>query len=272
MIKICFPPGCYGTYLSRCVYYYTNLGQHQYRSFEFDQHGSSHVFRNNSCIQSAHVETDVIFGINDDTVVVLPCESQRLDYFNNSFVKENHSNLIYKLHGTFGVDILSEIDHKLREHWNYTGGFNDQTPRWIVREFCSMWISELFDKTFSLEQYQLVPHRLCITADDILSDHQNTLLKVFDVLKLQPMVPESEIISNHRNFLSAQKYIGSQLRCQQWCNDALEGTDSPTPCQTIFDEVYVQDRLRTLGFEIRCDGLDVFPRTSAELKEIIYKS
>ena len=127
-------------------------------------------------------------------------------------------------------------------------------------------------ETFPKEKYQLVPNKLCITTNDILTDHQNTLLKIFHVLNLQSMVPESEIVSNHLNFLNAQKYVGSQRKCEQWCNDILNGITTESPCQTIFDEVYVQDRLRTQGFEIECDGLDVFPSTSSELKEIIYKS
>jgi hypothetical protein len=271
MIKICFAPGTYGTYLARCVYYYSNLNQHSLKKFDFDQHGSSHAFRSNSVIQIDHVENNITFGLDDSTVVILPCRRQRLDYFNNAFMKYYHGDLMANLRDTFGSTGINEIDHKLRERWNHTGGFNHHTPRWIVREFCSMWISVLFDKTFPEEKYQLVPNKLCISADDILTDHQNTLLKIFDVLDLQLMASESEINHNHQNFLQAQKYIGSQHRCDDWCNDTLEGVESATPCQTMFDEVYVQDQLRARGFEIRCDGLDMFPSTSTELKKIIYK-
>ena len=272
MIKICYPPGTYGTYLARCVYYYTDLGKDQYLSFDFDQHGSSHSFEPNSVIQFGHVEDDVTFDVHDSTVVVLPCESQRLDYFNNAFFKEYKGDLISQLRGIFGLSIFDEIDHKLRAYWNYTGGFDHQTPRWIVREFCSMWFSQFLNNCFSLTKYQIVPNKLCITTNDILTDCLTTLLKIFDVLNLQPMVSESEIVSNHQNFLNAQKYIGSQHNCDQWCDDVLEGRYSSSPCQTIFDEVYVQDRLKTKGFEIKCDGLTVFPLTSTALSKIIYKA
>jgi hypothetical protein len=135
-----------------------------------------------------------------------------------------------------------------------------------------MWLLGFLSDCFDLETYQQVPSVAYIAVNDILHDHQNALLTVFDVLDLQLQVSHSKIEHNHRTFLLSQKYMGSQMRCDQWCDDVLNGIYSVTPCQTMFDEVYVQQRLRTLGFEICCDGLDVFPHTSTELKEILYRS
>ena len=47
--------------------------------------------------------------------------------------------------------------------------------------------------------------------------------------------------------------------------------DTASPCVTILDEAYVQDRLRKHGYLIRCYGLNTFPKTSAELRELLYK-
>jgi len=35
-------------------------------------------------------------------------------------------------------------------------------------------------------------------------------------------------------------------------------------------EVWIQYRLRELGYEIRCHGLDIFPTTSVQLKKLLY--
>lgn len=223
-------------------------------------------------IQRDHVNNVLTFDITDNTVVILPVKQQRLDYLNNAFMKYNKGDIIKNLLETVGPQGIDEISHKLSQGWNYTGGFSHTTPRWIVREFVSTWISELLNDCYSEKKYQLVPNKLCITTNDILLDCQNTLLKVFDVLNLQSKVSESDIMTNHQDFLNAQKYVGSQIRCDQWCDDVLKGKYSNTPCQTIFDEIYVQDRLRTKGFEIKCDKLDEFPLTSTALIEIIYKS
>ena len=47
---------------------------------------------------------------------------------------------------------------------------------------------------------------------------------------------------------------------------------SPADAQTMLDEAYIQHCLREKGYEIRCDGLDVFPTTSRDLRELIYEN
>ena len=92
MIKVYFPPGCYGTYLSQCVYSYTNLRVEQFEDFAFSETGNSHQHRYNnhtkSVINCGHIET-LEFDKTVDTVVVLPHNDHMLDYFNNQFVKRN---------------------------------------------------------------------------------------------------------------------------------------------------------------------------------------
>lgn len=51
MIEILYPPGCYGNYLIRSLYNYTNLRVKDYTNFLFDNLGSSHLVRFNSNIR-----------------------------------------------------------------------------------------------------------------------------------------------------------------------------------------------------------------------------
>jgi hypothetical protein len=77
---------------------------------------------------------------------------------------------------------------------------------------------------------------------------------------------------NQQQWIAQQRYHNSQHRCNAWVEDILNDRNTPTPCQTILDEAYVQHCLREQGYEIRCDGLNNFPKTSSELKELIYEN
>lgn len=267
MIKICYPPGCYGSYLSRCVYNYSDLSTQESDPFEFDAVGSSHEHRdqtkNSDLIRIDHLDNLTSFEHSDRTLTILPCDDHKLDYFNNMLTKTNGGQILSYLKNLFGQ---KDIELKLSQGWNHTTG---AIPNWILREFISFWIQDCFDTGYSMEKYQHVPHKMCITTQDIFLDFSKTLAGILQVFDLQARVAESVILDNHRKFLQAQKHHQSQLRCNQWCEDILMEKVSPNPCNTILDEAYVQYLLRKQGVEIQCNGLDVFPTTSTAMIKII---
>ena len=270
MIKVCYPPGCYGTYLTRCLYIYTELRVGEFTPLIFDAAGSSHLYRDDlkasQVIRWSHFNKELI---NDTSrkLVILPSQLHYLDYYNNQFVKQNKKQLI-----NYIIEQLSaeEIKQKLESGWNYTQAFDDHTPIWILREFFSFWIMDCLQNGYSLQDYTQITADVIIDTQDIFLNFEQTFNKVCWALNLQINIEQEIITKTHQDFLSKQQYHLSQLNCQQWVYDAIKGSvNTPTPCQTIFDESYVQYLLRELGHELRCDGLDNFPKTAIALHEII---
>jgi hypothetical protein len=79
---------------------------------------------------------------------------------------------------------------------------------------------------------------------------------------------EENIKNNHRLFLEKQSYHNSQKRIINWVDNIVNNIDAESPCRTILDEAYVQHLLRNRGYEIQCDGLNLFPATALKLKKI----
>ena len=272
MIKILFPPGCYGTYFGRSLYNYSNLRTLSYQSFEFDANGSSHAYRQDNEAQQhirvGHIE-NISIEESDQIVVILPHQEHRLDYYNNQFVKEEKQQLIKYIQTQLSI---TDINLKLQDHWNYSSGFNQQVPRWMLREFFSYWIQNCLNSGYNQEKYSSISSIITTNTQEIFTNFLPILHKIANALNLEITVNSAEIQNIHHNFLQNQRYHNSQLRCNAWIHNVIE-TDltEASPCQTIFDESYVQHVARTLGFEIRCDGLDVFPTTSNELRKVIYE-
>ena len=115
MIKLYFPPGCYGTYVARCIYNYTNLRNEPFIEFTFGDNGDSHQYWYNLAaklkIQQGHIET--LFHANTDVIIsILPCKSNRLDYYNNQFFKHSHGNLIEYISSSL---LPPHVEQKLQE-------------------------------------------------------------------------------------------------------------------------------------------------------------
>ena len=271
MIRVCFPPGCYGTYVARCIYNYTNLRVEPFIEFTFGDNGDSHQYRYNSNaksqIQEGHLGQH-LWNDHDVIVAILPCKSHRLDYYNNQFVKEQHGQLIEYISRLMAPDVAL---HTLATQWNYNGKFDETVPRWIMREWCSFWINDVLEVSYNTTPYKELNSVAQLTTQDIFNNYIELLTDTVAKLELTFTVNLDIIQRQHKNFLLVQKIHNSQLRCEQYVRDLLDGIDTNITLCSIFDEAYIQHLLRHHGYEIQCNKLNTFPKTTLCLKKIIYK-
>lgn len=271
MIKICFPPGCYGNYIGRSLYSYTNLRLGEYSNFTFDEFGSSHAHQYNAeakkQVELGHIDTlDITPG--DQVIAILPCMDHTLDYYNNQFTKNSRGQITHFLEEQFS---LTEIIQKLKLNWGLESVRIEDAPRWALREFLSMWITDCFANGYSTNNYSALTD-ITITTQDIFANFLPAIHGLCNKLDLQLVVDDSDILKNHTLFLAVQHYHNSQINCNTWVDSVIiTDDDVSSPCQTLFDEAYTQHLFRERGYEIQCDGLNIFPTTSATMKKLIYK-
>jgi len=274
MIKVYFPYGCYGTYLSRCIYNYTNLRTEPFEELTFSDTGNSHQFWDKidqllPIIQYGHIDTLDLNLYADKVVVVLPCQHHRLDYYCNQFSKTADGELLRYISVLLTEE---EAVDKLKTHWGYTGEFDHTVPRWIMREWCSFWMTNVFDQMFPLEKYSEIHSTVQISTQDIFENWIESFTQLALSLQLTLTVDVDTIKTQHEKFLKLQKFHNIQLRCEQYVNDVINGVDSNITLYTIFDEAYIQWLLRQHNIEIHCNGLDNFPSTTQQLKILTYET
>ena len=91
-----------------------------------------------------------------------------------------------------------------------------------------------------------------------------------DFLALDTCRSVQELISYHEQNLQLQKHIDQDQICNAVVDCTLNSQYYEWTPLSLPSEAWVQWRLRTLGWEIRCDGLDILPTNSVHLKELIY--
>lgn len=271
MIKVLFPPGCYGHYITRSIYHYTNLRVGPFEEFKFDSSGSSHQFWDDlnapTMIDQGHLELE--YNDTDQLVVVLPCQDHTLDYCNNNFFKWKKNQIIeYISH----LMLPQEAIIKLNQQWSYTGKFDDTIPKWIIREWTSFWINDMLNDWADPTKYKEVNSVVQFSTQDIFENWSNTLTKVVTKLGLTFSVDQDIIQKQHKKFLALQKLHNSQHRCHQYVNELLVGNDIKMTIHSIFDEAYIQHLLRQHGLEIQCNELNIFPTTTQQLKNLTYET
>jgi hypothetical protein len=140
---------------------------------------------------------------------------------------------------------------------------------WVLREFVSFWILDMLDSAFIADAYVGFNAKVCITTNDIFLNFETSLDQVTAALGLEPR-RRAYIINKFDEFKETQKFHGMQQRCDQWIEHVLSNQAGHSPCITVFDEAYVQAKLRTMGFEIRCYRLNEFPKESSNLAVLLY--
>jgi len=277
MIQIIYAPGCYGTFLARCLYTFTDLSDDGSHSnvdveFAFDTNGSSHIFRKNINSRGRLIYTHLPlmqYLETDQYITLIPCSKNFLDYFDNQFAKQEKQQIVSYIQSIFSPE---EIHQKLANGWNYMKPLETTTPRWILREWCSLWIEDFFSSCYAVGSYSALPALVQISTQKLFADLSEVVGQIADTLGLKLLVSSTQIEAIQKQFVSAQPYHDIQNRCDIWVERLLQGYNDPTPCLTLFDEAWVQHRLRLLGYEIQCDGLINFPRNAKDLSVIIYEN
>jgi hypothetical protein len=232
------------------IYAYSNLGNNS--QLIIDSNASSHDFRDSDQCRRYFIQDHECSNRADLCIVGDPTHG--LDYLNNQFTKQEKSNILKSIQ----ISFPTEFEQKF-QRW-------PDVTTWATREWISFWIVDNIKSAYSV-----LPHAH-IVANDLFNNDLNIFPEIINRLGLTVTAEDATMRLNQSNWMARQVYHNSQSRCNKWVQDVVEDIETVSPCQTILDEAYVQYCLREQGYEIHCDGLDIFPTNSRDLRELIYEN
>jgi len=294
-IPIIFQGGTYGSFLLFCIGSINNaLG-----SDPFEDSGSSHLFdvnvldktidsfqvkiRNNTNFLKYHPkcrETDnLISNIEELTditkkgILVYPSKNHYLLTINN-FADKVHSNDLSKLHRE-EQETKETMFANLYDGWNIAKDTSvNSIDRWIMREFFSYNRFKAFDAEhhwYFLDEYKNKNEILIITTDELLFDFKNTITKVAEYIGYNTINNIDELVKLQKKQLSLQKHLHKDRIVYNIIEGFFNNNNTPIDDLSVYDEAYIQYKLRLKGYEIKCRDLNVFPRNTKELQKICYQ-
>ena len=244
MIYVTWPPGCYGYYVMQSIFAYSNLSTNQ--QIKIEPTGSSHGFQKGNNFRMNHKMEPFA------DIIIEPVQGHWLDYINNQYLKVNHGDAIKNVE-----TIFPDYKKNMADFWK------DIDQPWVMREWTSFWLYDVM-----AESYKHVDGHL--STKDLYT--KNVFPELINRLGLTVIVDDATMKHNQSNWIAQQRFHNSQYRCDAWVQDVLTNNNTASPCQTMLDEAYVQHCLREQGYEIHCDGLDIFPTNSSDLRELIYEN
>jgi len=272
MIYIVFAPGTYGSYVLQSLYLYSEFGNKQNLKFNANT-GSSHDFRDSEVwkehftVMHLGQNTKPAFTPNDKCISILPNCDHNLDYFNNQFIKQDHGYLINYI---LSHITESNFKYKLKSFWNYNSEDLDNIPKWILREWFSFWIEDCWKNGYNKSDYEKLNSTFSFDANNLFVNHVNLFVHMMEKVSIKRVADLEQIEKNSNAFIKLQKYHNSQINCNKWVNDLCNGkVNSTNPCNTIFDEAYIQKKLRDKNIELLCHNLNEFPLYSGDMLQYL---
>jgi hypothetical protein len=288
-IVIAYPAGCYGTYVNWIV---DQLRGVEYSKNPFTSRGSSHNLKGPADhgyhvnrmdgwdeyadsdyvldVVRVHPKTQASEDINrslqqiasqaEKVIYIEPTEDTLLHSLNNQFYKTAQDPWEKRFAPLFD-------NEKIFNQWGIVLG--NPVPTWVQREYLSYYLPPMF-----LDQIEYgVDHSsddwLVITVDNLLLSINQTVNELGEYLGLNSKI---NIAPAHMYNVGLQKFLGIDFLANFIVDSTIDALDFNWTEQTLISEAWIQWKLRQLGHEIKCDGLDNFPTNSLQLADLLYKA
>jgi hypothetical protein len=291
MIHIFFVPGMFGSTVEHALRSFTL--EYEPTNAQILQDGSMHSFRKEfHPAEIFDVKNFKKYQTNSITTPTYPFKhaqlpeildefkplltnSQSLLIYANS-LRSAELNLLFQYHkiaaGSYniGLDIFcGENTHNI-VNWNPTYASWKEMQSWELREWFSLfyttWVNEWIDS------YNQVPANfLKISNTELLFDTKNTLTKIINFCNLTNKSSENldEFVTLWQQ---RQNYIVEEFNLlNQIIDHTINKIEFNWRDLNIIAESIIQQRLRAHGYEIRCDGLNIFPTDSISLYNLLEK-
>lgn len=175
----------------------------------------------------------------------------------------------------WSTNLPKSVEQNLYKQWdiNPTVPIND-IPVWVKRELLSyflmpMWLSQI---EWGHVQIHQLANCHTFTVTQLLDSFEETINNIRDNCNLKFVRKVDELLPIHHKMLSLQNNRNIDIVCKTIVECVLSKSTYSWGPMSIVGESWIQWKLRELGYEIECHGLDNFPTTSVKLQELIYKA
>lgn len=214
-------------------------------------------------------------------------DAENTDFNNNLNLLLQHYNKVILLHPTMDT-LLWSCNNKFERVWQ-EGWFNqpgkehmdDALSRWNganelwqKREFLSFYLHEQHISENALLELSNFAHTrlLKISIDMIKDNFTKTIEDIVNFVGLSNIRTQQDLYVLYKDWLHRQPHINKDRLIYQLVDAIVNNINAQMEDLTLVDTATIQRVLREdHGLEIRCYGLNTWPKTTEELQPLLYR-
>ena len=276
MYCIAFPGGCYGNFIAWTLQWLQGNYSVDYRPFDSISH-NSHNWRNqirntvgeaienpfNGCIlhpineskDTIHKQFNKLLTVYDKIIAPYPALDDFLWVLNNRQTKIYAQGWIDKNQNDFDLSA-----------W-------DSEDPWVMREFLSYYVhQQLIAESGYHELINIKCGSVLTVQINCLRDKfVTTIHEIAKWLKIDNIRSEQEIEVLHKDWLDNEPYLYKDRLINSYVDAIIKDIAMDMDNCSVMDQAEIQRILRTKGYEIKCQDLNIWPITTTELSTLIYE-
>jgi hypothetical protein len=289
MIHVFFIPGMFGTTIEYVLRTFTK--EHDSINGVILADGSMHSYSKELHIYQQNLLDDLKKIQHDSiTTPIYPFKTlhlpEILDYYKLYIDKQSRSilihasnlrsaelNILFQYHKICvglecGLGIFCDGNAHNIIQWNPAYTSWTEMQLWELREWFSLFYAEWVQEWIQ-SQNQVSNNFLKIVNTDLLYDTEPAFIKIIDHCGL---TQDGDLGSFVTKWQLAQQYILDEFKLlDQIVESTINQQEFSWQSIHVVAEAIVQQRLRTHGYEIRCDRLNIFPTDSKTLYNLLEK-
>jgi hypothetical protein len=164
------------------------------------------------------------------------------------------------------TSFFPNVDYKLKDSW---GG----SDRWELRELLSFFLEDMITNTkIEIDGYhQQVQDNNCylVNPENFFLNITNELEKILLFFNLKKHKKFNTVETHAAKYINQQQNFIKHLEINEFVKNTINNISYIISNLTIFDEAWVQHKLRSQGFEIKCYNLNKFPNNSIDLRKLL---
>jgi len=169
------------------------------------------------------------------------------------------------------------IEHNRHTFIDLDAWESDKKEIWEMREFLSLF---LYDQLLSETELPNVLDYQNYDSNKIKFVYMNELRDKFTItfkdlcnwLNLQISRTDSDIFQLEKDWKNHESFLYKDMLINDLVNAIIDNKNLSMENLTLVDEAMIQRQLRNKGFELQCYKLNKWPKTTSELRELIYES
>lgn len=296
-INISYAPGAYGNYI-KWILYSLLIDEPLVSPFkESTSHSMDYISQNSLDLKLFHIDlcesVDIVAKDKHRVTLMHPRQSIEDDCFNITVEKVSTlvdyvlvpyfdtssdllglHNMFYKGFRKNKLSHEQTIDRKdLEKGW----GVDPEQPiesvdRWIIREHASLTLVENYKQFagFDLRAIYNISNCKPLLISELFYDFLPTIESIRKFLQVEWTRDPQELVSYHRTNVKNQTYKNQDRIVRMILDSVFDNTDFEWQPEdiTLYTEAYIQRALQHQGIMLQCDGLNDFPTSTKELREV----
>jgi len=277
MYCIAYAPGCYGKFVGWTLEWMQDKYPVDYRPFN-----TNHNSHNWKKPERKSVQLAIDYPVNGCLLHPKHKQEDTIDQtFNELFTVYDKIVTLYSGPNNTAW-VLNNKQTKIWKDWwiNNIQAYFFSLPSWEnkeiweLREFCSIHLFTYaledcgYEELINIQQKNVLPIQINQLRDNFIE----TIDNLCDWLEIPVVRTREDLTILHKDWVQNEPFLYKDMLIDSFVSAIIKNENLSMKHSSLIDQAEIQRRLRNAGYEIKCYGLNEWPNTTTQLRELIYEA